>query len=73
MRDHHVRESQLFAGADFPAEDTEENIERKYVQMKSLSLFRVTLPKKVEFYPDFGIDIQERKAAKRRNSEPLKM
>ena len=39
--------------------------------MKGLSLFRVTLPKKVEKYPDFGLDVQERTEAKKRESEPL--
>ena len=33
--------------------------------------FRVSLPKKVEMYPDFGLDVQERRTAKRRVSEPL--
>ena len=70
-RESDIRDSQLFAGADFAAEDTEENIERKYLQMKSLSLFRVTLPKKVEKYPDFGLDVQERAEVKKRESEPL--
>ena len=60
---------QLFKDSDFAAEDIDENIGNKNFKMSSL--MRSSIPKKVEKYPDFGLDVSESQPAKRTASEPL--
>ena len=60
---------QLFKDSDFAAEDTDENSGCK--NSKLPFLMRVSMPKKVEKYPDFGLDISLNRPAKKSVSEPL--
>ena len=64
-----IRVRQLFKDSDFAAEDIDENSGCK--NSKVPSLMRSSIPKKVEKYPDFGLDVTERQPAKRTASEPL--
>ena len=68
-REQNIRVRQLFKDSDFAAEDTDENSGCK--NSKLPSLMRVSMPKKVEKYPDFGLDISLSKPAKKSVSEPL--
>ena len=68
-REQNIRVRQLFKDSDFAAEDTDENSGCK--NFKLPFLMRVSMPKKVEKYPDFGLDISLSKPAKKSVSEPL--
>ena len=55
-----VRARQLFEDSDFAAEDIDENSESKDSKLASIwKLLRVSMTKKVEQLPDFGIDVCE--------------
>ena len=60
---------QLFKESDFAAEDTDENSGCK--NSKLPFLMRVSMPKKVEKYPDFGLDVSSSQPKKKNVSEPL--